>query len=332
MKMPTAVIKEFKTDQNMFVRERVAKRPGILKSVRQKNPLHNIFCLRIDADEYEKVSFSRYKNLFKKYKDAVTIFFNVNSFKGAVPEIKECGGMALDVQSHAFYHHTYNDYASNRYNIRKAKDFFSGLGILTKGFASPMGKWNWPLMKALEDEGYEYSSDFSYDYLGLPSHPVRFGQRSSVLEIPIFPVAPELFYQDGGFKKEEVIIYYKKAIDEMQACGLPVIIYAHTSVQYDQIPVVLEDLAEYATNKGLVYKNMSDIAAIWKNGSVQSGAEAVLKIPSPGYIGKEVSSSLYASIKDRIKKYFDFERITPPDELKGPFIRRLFKRFLRHIL
>lgn len=332
MNTSRAVIKEFKTTQGAPIRERVAREPNILKSGLQKNILHNMFCLRIDADEYEKVSFSGYKNLFKKYKDSITIFFNVNSFKGAASEIKGCSEIGLDVQSHGFYHHTYNDYASNRYNIKKAKDFFLKLGIQTKGFASPMGKWNWSLLKALEDEGYEYSSDFSYDYLGLPSYPIRLGQRSSILEIPIFPVAPELFYQNGGFRKEDVVIYYKKAIDEMLACNLPVIIYAHTSVQYDQIPVVLEELVEYAIAKNLTHKNMSEIASIWKKDPAHSDVKAILKVPGLEYIGKEISNPFYVNIKDWIKDYFDFERITPPDELRGPFVRRSVKKFLRHII
>ena len=327
-----AVKKEFGIRGSSVI-EKVARKPGTVDLTGVKNPLSGVFCLRIDADEYDRDSFARYNDIFKRYKDAITIFFNINAFKDDLFEIKKCKEMGLDIQSHGFYHHTYNDYESNRYNIKKAKIVFEELGVPTKGFASPMGKWNWALMKALEDEGYEYSSDFAYDYLSIPGYPLKRGRRSGVLEIPIFPVAPELYYQNGVNKKEVAISYYKNAIDEMLRCDLPVIIYAHTSVHHKEIPQIIDEVTRYAiVEKRLKPKTMTEISRLWQNKPLSAGARPVLSTPAEDYIGREIKVSFYGRIKTAIKDYFDFERITPLDELRGPFVRRSVKRFLRRIL
>ena len=306
--------------------ERVAKKPSVIDNGTGANLLEGTFCLRIDADEYSKETFSSYYDLFKEYSSAITIFFNVNSFKDFAFEVLKCKDLGCDVQSHGFYHHTYNDYDSNRYNITKAKDFFTGLGILTQGFAAPMGKWNFPLMKALEDEGYMFSSDFAYDYLGLPSYPQSNGQISSVLEIPVFPVCPELFYQNKAYKASSIVSYYKKAIDEMIACHLPVIIYAHTSIQYRDVPNLLRDIVYYAiSEKKLIPRNMTEIAHIWKNKPYNIKKDTENKIPAKEYLGVEIKEPFYDIIKNKIKDYVDFERITPYGELRCDRLKKFLK-------
>lgn len=328
---PKTAMKEFGAG-SLRVSEKVALRQSIPDKVCLQNPIKGIFSLRIDADEYDKSAFGAYRGLFKEYASAVTIFFNVNAFKEAFDEIKFCKDSGVDVQSHAFYHHVYNDYENNRYNIRKAKNYFEKIGIHTAGFAAPFGKWNWQLQRALEDEGYVYTSDFSYDYLSLPSFPSKDGRVSPVLEIPIFPVAPELFFQKGIKDAEIVISYYKRAIDSIADCNLPIIIYAHTSRQYNEVPYLLEEILKYAIlEKRLTPKNMTDIAKIWNNkGSI--GNEVIVRKPDSAYSGSKTKDALYDIIKSAIKDFVDFERVTPLEELQGPVSKRLLKKCLRAIL
>ncbi|GEM_PF-1016958 len=331
-----AVVKEFGAG-HLRVREKVAETPGMRSPAGTKSRMSGIFTLRIDADEYEEKSFSGYSGLFEKYKDAITIFFNVNSFKNAAGEIKKCKQIGLDIQSHGFYHHTYSDYKSNRYNIRKAKVFFENLGVRTKGFASPMGRWNLPLMRALEDEGYAYSSDFAYDYLSLPTRPSMDRRYCGILEIPVFPVAPELFFQKRQCEISDVLGYYKSAIDEMIDCGLPVIIYAHTSVDHGEIPKLLEKIVDYAVpDKGLSPKNMTEVHDHWQRGvdheNGPAGNIVSVKTPHPDFWGRPVNEPFYRKMKDRLKDIIDFERITPVDELRCNRIKKAMKILARNIL
>ena len=258
-------LKEF-GPAGMKVTEEVALHPSLHKYGVGKEWDSNIFSLRIDADEYDPETFSLYYPVFEKYRDLFTIFINANSFVKAEEAVVKCRDIRLDVQSHGFYHHTYNDYASNRYNLAKAKEFFEKMEIATIGFAAPHGRWNMPLTRALEDEGYKYSSDFSYDYMGYPSYPSLRGNVSGILEIPVFPVAPELFFQDKNNKLVDIERYYFNAIDEMVKLNIPVIMYAHTSVEYREVPRLLERITEYALGvKGLKGKNMTDIHDSWTN-------------------------------------------------------------------
>ncbi|MBF0493816.1 MAG: hypothetical protein HQL28_01635 [Candidatus Omnitrophica bacterium] len=323
---------------SLSVFETVAKKSGAGYGVHTKSEISNVFSLRIDADEYYEDKFPLYYPLFGKYIDCVSIFFNAYSFKNAVPIILKCKDLGVDIQSHAYYHYVYNDYAGNRYNINKAKKFFEDLGINTIGFAAPMGKWNPNLMRALEDEGYKYSSDFSYDYLGLPSRPVLSGRACSILEIPIFPVAPELFIQEGYKDTKRVAQYYKDAIDEMMRCNLPVIIYAHTS-KYTEIPSILEEVLDYALNvKKLIPKNMTDIYNMWtsiaenKNKAEKESVKDTIKQPSEMFRGVPVKEPLLRKAKDLAKEFIDFERITPPDELRCNFVVKMLKLLARKII
>jgi ubiquinone/menaquinone biosynthesis C-methylase UbiE len=323
---PKATLKEFGTS-GMYVYERVSDKPRILNSKQTKSNLSGIFCLRIDADEYERDSFGCYYGLFERYKDAITIFFNVNSFINATAEISKCKSIGLDIQSHGFYHYTYSDYRSNRLNIHKAKVFFETLSIATIGFAAPMGKWNVGFIKALEDEGYKYSSDFAYDYLGLPSYPYIGKRRYSILEIPIFPVAPELFLQKKVYTFNEIFSYYKKAIDEISFCGLPVIIYAHTSRVHREIPGLLIEILEYATwARKMRLKNMSEIFETWNNlHTLNQDVSLITKVPPIDFLGKKIAIPYSLMAKDFIKNLIDFERVTPNEELCCSSLRKMAK-------
>ncbi len=328
-------IKRFGND-SVYVKEEVARRPLVDFMAGQQTDYSHLFCLRIDADEFHDETFNDYIDLFRKHGDAVTVFFNVHSFLHAKDKIMECKNMGLDIQSHGFYHYTYSDYASNRHSIRKAKVFFKDLGIETKGFASPMGRWNTNLMMALEDEGYEYSSDFAYDYLGLPSYPALRGRISEVLEIPIFPVAPELFFQKGACDTREVLKFYKQAIDEMISCALPVIVYAHTS-KFLEIPGMLNDIVEYAVlKKGLRPLDMTAFSDLWRKKFTYKQDmkidESYIKVPGDCFLGREASVGTVRAFKNALKKALDFEKLTPDKELCCSEPRKTFKKILRKVL
>lgn len=330
-----STVKLFGND-SVSTEEEVATKPLIEFMSGTQIDYPHTFCLRIDADEYDNKSISSYFDLFKKYRDAITIFINANSFSKAKDKITEFKNIGLDIQSHGFYHYTYKDYESNRHNIRKARIFFEELGIVTKGFAAPTGRWNKHLLKALEDEGYEYSSDFAYDYLGLPSYPSLGKRISRVLEIPIFPVAPELFFQQNSCRTDAVLDYYKNAIDEMEYCGIPVIIYAHTS-RFKEVPGLLKDIAEYAiSNKGLKPMNMTGFYAWWKERPSYKKKlplkKKTIKVPAGPFLGTKANVDLSKALRSSLKKVIDFEKITPDEELYCPVSRRLVKRLLRKVL
>ena len=321
---------------SVIMTEEVAKHPMVEHLSGAEMYFPKGFCLRIDADEYHADLFEEYLPLFKEYSEAVTVFVNAHSFSGAKDKILQLKDMGVDVQSHGYYHYTYTDYASNRHNIGKAKSFFAGLGIDTKGFAAPMGCWNIPLMRALEDEGYEYSSDFSYDYLGYPSYPSMGRRLSSVLEIPVFPVAPEPLFQGKGPNKAAILEYYRAAIDEMIRCGIPVIVYAHTS-DIPGVPELLKGILEYATvEKKLGMMNMTDFNDYWRIRAEDPYRmpieKKIVSVPEDRFLGRAVELSLSEILKKSIKRAIDLESITPNKELRCLIPKRYSKMLVRNVL
>jgi folate-dependent phosphoribosylglycinamide formyltransferase PurN/peptidoglycan/xylan/chitin deacetylase (PgdA/CDA1 family) len=329
-----SVLKEFGRGA-MKATERVVKEPSFLSAIENKWGF-DIFCLRIDADEYDAENFSSYYALFEKYREAITIFVNANSFKNASGAVMKCREMGLDIQSHGYYHHTYNSYKMNRFNISKAKEFFKSYGIETKGFAAPMGKWNEALMSALEDEGYLYSSDFSYDYTGLPNFPLLKGKWSRVLELPVFPVAPELFYKDGSVNLSEVVDYYKSAIDRMSGSGIPCIVYAHTNPACKEMPFILDKIAGYALNvRKLKPVTMTRFSEMWTRERekmfLRERGERSGFLPEE-FAGREIREKFVDRLKASVKDYLDFERITPKEDLKCGSVKKYMKLAARGIL
>ncbi|MFA6635565.1 MAG: formyltransferase family protein [Candidatus Omnitrophota bacterium] len=323
-------------DAPLVMSEEVAERPMVEYLSGQEMFFPKKFCLRIDADEYHPDLFDEYIPLFREYSRAITVFINANSFSGAKRKILELNDMGVDIQSHGYYHHTYSDYASNRYNIGKAKKFFKDIGLETRGFAAPMGRWNRSLIRALEDEGYEYSSDFSYDYLGYPSYPGMGGRLSSVLEIPVFPVAPEPFFHGKRGNKAAILEYYKAAIDEMIRCGIPVIVYAHTS-DIAGVPELIEGILGYATvEKELGMMNMTDFNDYWRIRAEDPYRMPIEKrtvlIPDDRFLGRTVDLSLYRILKENIKRAIDLEDITPNGELRCLIPKRCLKVLVRNAL
>jgi len=314
----------------------VALEPSLRKYARLSPLEPDFFCLRIDADEYSPGSFDRYMPLFRKRSGAVTVFFNAFSFSGAPGRVLECRDIGIDVQSHAFYHYTYGDYRSNRYNIGKARRFFGGIGIETVGFAAPQGRWNVPLTRALADEGYLYSSDFSYDYMGFPSYP--FPGENEVLQIPVFPVAPELFFRAGIEDPRLIAAYYKNAIDEMLRCALPVVIYAHTDPEMPSVPAILEEVSAYALEeKGLRPLSMTGYYRGWQKGkaAVRAGEKPATEEqtpPGPEYRGERISLRGAERIKSAVKRFLDFERTTPAEELRCGAVKRTMKLLARKVI
>jgi len=314
-------------------RERVVKYPLNAFTNGQKRISPRFFCLRIDADEYHPDTFNYYFSIFKKHKEAITVFFNINSFRGADEKISVCQDAGLDIQSHAYYHHIYNDYRNNLENIKRADTIFRKIGISPIGFAAPMGKWNPNLISALEKSGYRYSSDFCYDYLGLPSYPVANRRFSSILEIPVFPVSPELFYLNENPDPEKVIAFYKNAINLMDECGLPVIIYAHTGSSR-LIPEILEEILGYAIKeKRLVPVTMTSFYYWWldrhKN-PLPENIRSVKQIPE-GLLGKEMVAPASKRMKYFLKELLDYEKITPINEIRYGGLAGAVKRIIRSI-
>ncbi|MDD4013947.1 MAG: polysaccharide deacetylase family protein, partial [Candidatus Omnitrophica bacterium] len=271
----------------------------------------SVFSLRIDIDETNnEEELLDYFGLFARYSRWITLFCSAGAFAGKEHLLERAGAAGLDIQSHGYYHYTHSDYRNIYRDLHKAKRFFGDRGFDTEGFASPMGKYNDDLMKVLEDLGYRYSSDFSFDYLNFPHYP-RIGPGfSKILQLPIFPVCPELLFSTG-LTEEEVLDYYINATGLIKECGIPVIVYAHTNKFCGKVVSLLGRLLKTVQEDDDLYKcNLTDFAC-WcfriedrtfseKYGVLNSSVERVISAPDKSLLGTPFKRSVWAVVKDLI--------------------------------
>ena len=189
----------------------------------------SLFSCRIDADEWDEAVCDPFFRKLKPYSRGVSVFFSAANYSGSPNTIRDCAAAGAEVLSHGYYHYTYRSARQNRLNLAKASEFLNGLGIFSRGFAAPHGRWNQGLQKVLEDLGYLYSSDFSYDYDSFPSYPFSRDGFSRVLQIPIHPVCSGVCLEASrsGFTHQILLPYFKDVFLRKYYAGLPVIFYDH---------------------------------------------------------------------------------------------------------
>ncbi len=166
----------------------------------------------------------------------------------------------LDIQSHGYYHLSFDTIKDNYKDIKKADEFLRMCGADPIGFASPFGVWNPSVGKALEKLGYKYSSHFLTGS-DRPFYP----KGSSILEIPIFPVCLGNLMK-MGLDESQMKTYYLKLIRSSN----PLCLYGHPrnfSKHINMLEYILEEvLIKGMEDRGIIkyYKTVLDAKKLGK--------------------------------------------------------------------
>ena len=111
------------------------------------------------------------------------------------------------------------------------------------------------------------------------------------------------------------------------------IVYGHTSLEYPEVPKLLERIVDYALNvKELKQKNITDIYNLYELGKGSKIVNSVRQSFDESLRGKEKVFSAYARIKEAIKNFVDYEKVTPIAELRCGYYSKLLKIIFRKIL
>ena len=100
-------------------------------------------------------------------------------------------------------------------------------------YVAPRGMWNFALNRALEREGFDYSSDFGYCNYSLPFYPYFNGKRSTVKQIPTDPFNTERAtvkaMEEGKEKPDARYIceHFLAHARKQYEMGLPIMLYSH---------------------------------------------------------------------------------------------------------
>jgi peptidoglycan/xylan/chitin deacetylase (PgdA/CDA1 family) len=223
-----------------------------------------ISLFRVDCDKAGKGDFFNLVDLSEKHKFPITWFIDVKSQESYLREISAIRKDGQDVQLHCYEHETYNSYSANLKNIIKGKELLEHSGIPVVGFASPFGKWNNSLNKALEDLGMEYSSEFAAGYDDLPFSPLLVTRMSDVLQIPVHPVCIGSL-RNAGFTKDEMIAYFDRTINIKYQRKSPLIFYGHPHNEIDRYPEVFSFIIDRLRSHNDVWQTtMTEYSRWWK--------------------------------------------------------------------
>lgn len=152
-------------------------------------PYRTAFNFRFDHDEYDPADFERLLESISGYEHGTSHYVCGSTHEAHPQAIARLRGM--DVGSHGYLHHTYQDSDDNLRNIRRGITALRRLGIEPSGFVAPHGRFNLGLLSALETLGVTHTSEFCLAYDELPFFPAS----SNVLQIPVHPVCLGIFLE-----------------------------------------------------------------------------------------------------------------------------------------
>ncbi len=274
--------------------------PYIHKWYLPKNQ-QSLFAFRIDTDYGNKESIERLYSLSQKNNIPFTWFIDVKSqeqFIDYFAQMKE-----LEINIHCYDHVLFDDYQDTKSNIDKAKTVFGKYLLQSKGYASPYGAWNNEISNAINESGFEFSSEFSYDYDNVPSFPVVNGTQTKTLQIPIHPISIGTLKR-LGYSEEMMIEYFRHVVQQTIASRIPLILYHHPNDRHESVlqeiftiiqkakiqPVLFHEYASWwkerhngtfsadYTNGALSFKSEISESSVWIHITKPDGMETFMPL------------------------------------------------------
>lgn len=142
-----------------------------------------VFCFRIDSDFGDKESMDNLYEILHKHQKLATWFLHVEAHEDWLSHLKTYQNQ--EIALHGYEHGASDSFKKVSRNIQTGKEHLEKANIDFSGFCAPYGIWNTALKKALKNSGFEYTSEFTFCYDGLPLQPV---EDQLPLQVPIHPI------------------------------------------------------------------------------------------------------------------------------------------------
>ncbi len=217
-----------------------------------------IFAWRIDTDYADRRQIESLHRVVENNHLPAAWFVDVKSQENFLTLFRDMAGH--DIGVHCYEHQTYETYEANRRNISRAVEAFAHNGLEARYFAAPFGRWNDGIAKAISSFGFEFSSEFGYDYDNVPSFPLAEGKRSPVLQVPVHPTSIGSLRRQG-FSTDEMTAYFTRLIAWKTSVREPLFFYHHPGDGHDD---VLEGLFDDIRGRQIQPIRMSEYCAWWK--------------------------------------------------------------------
>lgn len=184
----------------------------------------NIFGFRVDTDFAGEEELTGLYEVCRKHHIPAVWFVETSSAGNKLEVFKKFERQ--EIALHCREHKVFKKYQEMQEDIDKGLKGLSPIAPNIQGYAAPFGQWDKTLGNVLNEQGFNYSSEFGFSCDSLPFFPFLDNKFSNTLQIPIHPVSPgRLFW--SGHQDNEILDYYFRIIDKKLSLYEPIILYTH---------------------------------------------------------------------------------------------------------
>ena len=263
-----------------------------------------IFAFRIDSDYGEESTVRALAGLGKKQNVPMTWFLHVAAHEDWLPVFHEF--KAQEIALHGYEHGTSESYENIFNNIEKGLQLLKDADFDPKGFCVPYSIWNDSLAEVLQKFEFEYTSEFSVGYDGLPFYPIHNNELQSCLQIPVHPVCTGNLSRIHG-TEEDMKDYFLQVLEAKLARFEPVVFYHHPLQKgmniWEEVFMKINDL-------NLTKLSFLEYAAFWKK-RLETQIEAVFDPNTRSLTFSKNNSDLFIQVSS---DHASFELVKPGSE------------------
>jgi hypothetical protein len=226
------------------------------------------FCFRFDHDGYVAADFDAVLSAIAGHERTTTHFVcgaTHGEHRAALARLH-----GLDVGSHGYHHHTYQNAAENRRNIVRGIEVLRGAGLAPSGFAAPHGRRPVGLSDVLAELGVSHSSEFAAAYDDLP---FRDDDRSP-RQIPIHPVCLGIVLESLDARRaaeprerqaaaDAVAQHFVAVAEAKREAGELIVLYGHPDRRLGRHPQILRTLLAHVGRRPDVWRTNLTSLAWW---------------------------------------------------------------------
>ena len=228
-----------------------------------------IFTMRIDSDKGSQDQIEQIYQLSEEHSIPTTWFLDVKSHESWLPYFKKFKQQEIGV--HCYEHVMYTSPVLNKENFERALSRLQKNGHSPVGITAQTGEWNKSYAEVIESLGFQYSSEFSYDYDDLPSFPFHDQNFSPVLQLPVHPICIGTMLR-ARMDENEMIRYYTAFIDGNILLNEPICLYHHPTHEHNG---VFEEVFRYINQRKIKKLSYSQYANWWKQRNSNLGTVRV---------------------------------------------------------
>lgn len=218
--------------------------------------LKPIFCFRIDSDFGDKESVDHLYRTIDKYYIKATWFLHVQAHENWLGHFHDFENQ--EIALHGYRHGTSGDASKVQANIQEGKDLLEQAGFGLHGFCAPYGIRNEALTQALRKFNFQYTSEFTFCYDGLPLQPSPVSQP---LQIPIHPICTGSLNRKK-YSPQQMSDYFIKVLARKAGLFEPVLFYHHP---LQPALECLEPVFEKIEGRSFENLTFSEYAGFWKS-------------------------------------------------------------------